>query len=257
MVMIGSKVKDVSTPQYSSKTRSTRIRLHQTFHGELERRDQGDVFGRNPMPVWKRSIDIFGSVLGLVLLSPFFLLVGLFIKTVSKGPVFFKQERIGQGGRTFRMWKFRTYEVNSDTGRHQQYMSNLINAAQQGEDTSQSPMTELDQAPGIIPFGNVLRKTCIDELPQLFNVFKGDMSVVGPRPSHLGQHEQIRIRKEWGTDVMRPGLTSLAITRGRDDLSIKEKAEFDKQYVFESRLFIDIPILFKTVLIVLTGKGSN
>lgn len=83
------------------------------------------------------------------------------------------------------------------------------------------------------------------------------MSVVGPRPSHLGQHEQIRLQKEWGTGVMRPGLTSLAIVKGRDDLSIKEKAEFDRQYVFESSFFIDILIILKTVMIVLTGKGSN
>ena len=106
-------------------------------------------------------------------------------------------------------------------------------------------------------FGSFLRRFSLDEFPQLFNVLKGDMSIVGPRPSHLGQHGQVRIRKEWKTDIMRPGLTSLAIIRGRDDLSIKEKAEFDRQYVYDSSLFMDIPIILRTVFIVLSGKGSN
>ena len=247
MVMIGSKVKDVSTPQYSPKTRSTRIRLHQTFHGELERRDQGDVFGRNPMPVWKRSIDIFGSVLGLVLLSPFFLLVGLFIKTVSKGPVFFKQERIGQGGRTFRMWKFRTYEVNCDTGRHQQYMSNLINAAQQGEDTSQSPMTKLDQAPGIIPFGNVLRKTCIDELPQLINVFLGNMSLIGPRPSTAYEVEKYADWHRRRLDAV-PGMTGLWQVSGKNRLTFNEMVRLDIRYIKMKSFWLDAFVLLKTPL---------
>jgi len=184
----------------------------------------------------KRWFDAIFSVLIIMVLTPLWIAVPIIIKTNSPGRVIFKQKRVGRDSKYFTMYKFRSMK----------------------EGVPDLPAEEVeDHSKMYTGFGVFLRRFSIDELPQLFNVFKGDMSVVGPRPSHLGQHEQIRLRKEWGTDIMRPGLTSLAIIWGRDDLSIEQKAEFDRQYVFSSSLFIDIPILLKTVQIVLTGKGSN
>ena len=184
----------------------------------------------------KRWFDIIASSLAIILLIPIWIIVPVIIKIDSPGRIIFKQKRVGRDSKYFTMYKFRSMK----------------------EGVPDLPAEEVEDHKRMYTrFGAFLRRFSLDELPQVFNVFRGDMGVVGPRPSHLGQHEQIRIRKEWGTDVMRPGLTSLAIVRGRDDLSIKEKAEFDRKYVFESSIFIDIPVLLKTVIIVLTGRGSN
>jgi O-antigen biosynthesis protein WbqP len=184
----------------------------------------------------KRWFDVIFSLATIILLTPIWIIVPVIIKIDSPGRVIFKQTRVGRNSRYFTMYKFRSMR----------------------EGVPDLPAEEVeDHRKFYTRSGAFLRRFSLDELPQIFNVLKGDMGVVGPRPSHLGQHGQIRIRKEWGTDIMRPGLTSLAIVRGRDDLSISEKAEFDRRYVFESGLFIDIPIILRTVHIVLTGRGSN
>ena len=184
----------------------------------------------------KRFFDVLLSVVIIILLLPLWIIVPIIIKLDSPGRVIFKQDRAGRDSKLFKMYKFRSMK----------------------EGVPDLPAEEVeDHSKMYTRSGANLRRFSIDEVPQFFNVLKGDMSFVGPRPSHLGQHEQIRLRKEWGTDIMRPGLTSLAIIMGRDDLSIREKAEFDHRYVFDSSLFIDIPILLATVKIVLTGKGSN
>ncbi len=186
--------------------------------------------------VVKRWFDVILSLMAIIVLTPIWILVPMMIKLDSPGRVIFKQKRVGKDSNYFTMYKFRSMK----------------------EGVPDLPAEEVeDHTRMYTRFGAFLRRFSLDELPQLFNVLKGDMGVVGPRPSHLGQHGQIRIRKEWKTDIMRPGLTSLSIVRGRDDLSIEEKAEFDRQYVYDCSLFIDIPIILRTVLIVLTGKGSN
>ena len=186
--------------------------------------------------VAKRWFDISLSLLAIILLTPIWIIVPIIIKIDSPGRVIFKQKRVGLNSQYFTMYKFRSMK----------------------EGVPDLPAEEVeDHKKMYTKFGAFLRRFSLDELPQLFNVLKGDMGVVGPRPSHLGQHGQIRIRKEWKTDIMRPGLTSLAIIRGRDDLSIEAKAEFDREYVYDSSLFMDIPIILRTFLIVLTGKGSN
>ena len=128
------------------------------------------------IPLWKRAVDIAGSVLALILLSPLLLAVPILIKIVSPGPVLFRQDRIGYRGKVFTIWKFRTMHVNADPTLHRDYVQELIN--------NENIMTKLDDGKDrrIIPFGNLLRVTGIDELPQLINVFLGDMSLVGPRP---------------------------------------------------------------------------
>jgi len=213
--------------------------------------DQESPLGQRSMPTWKRMMDILGSTLGLLMLSPLFLIAGLVIKAVSKGPVFFKQERVGYQGRIFRLWKFRTYEVDADTSQHQQYMSSLIGAAQQGNDTSDSPMTKLDNAPGIIPFGNVIRKTCIDELPQLINVFLGEMSLIGPRPPVIYEAEQYADWHKQRLDAV-PGMTGLWQVSGKNRLTFDEMVRLDIRYSKMKSFWLDVMVLLKTPLAIVS-----
>ncbi|MBN2315345.1 MAG: sugar transferase [Sedimentisphaerales bacterium] len=215
---------------------------------------------QHAMPTWKRLMDLLGSSLGLLVLSPLFLFVGLFIKAVSKGPVFFKQERVGYQGKIFRLWKFRTYEVDADTSQHQQYMNSLISSSRQDD----APMTKLDKAPGIIPFGNVIRKSCIDELPQLINVFLGEMSLIGPRPPVLYEAEQYTDWHKKRLDAV-PGMTGLWQVSGKNRLSFNEMIKLDIQYARMKSFGLDAMILLKTPLaifsqiadILLAGKSSE
>lgn len=202
---------------------------------------------QHPMPTWKRMMDIIGSSLGLIVLSPLFVIVGLFIKAVSKGPVFFKQERVGYQGKIFRLWKFRTYEVDADTSQHQQYMSNLIVSSDQDD----SPMTKLDKAPGIIRFGNVIRKSCIDELPQLINVFLGEMSLIGPRPPVLYEAEQYTDWHKKRLDAV-PGMTGLWQVSGKNRLSFNEMIKLDIQYSKMKTFGLDLLILLKTPIAIVS-----
>jgi lipopolysaccharide/colanic/teichoic acid biosynthesis glycosyltransferase len=192
-------------------------------------------------------MDIFGSVVGLVLLSPLFLVASMLIKSVSKGPVFFRQERVGYMGKTFCLWKFRTYEHNADTTQHEKYVSNLISMSHQGKDAQCQPMKKLDNAPDLIPFANLLRKTCIDEMPQLINVLLGEMSLVGPRPPLTYEVKQYA---HWHRKRLHavPGMTGLWQVSGKNRLTFNEMVRLDIQYAREKSFWSDIKILLKTPL---------
>jgi lipopolysaccharide/colanic/teichoic acid biosynthesis glycosyltransferase len=196
------------------------------------------------MPAWKRTFDIIGSLSGLILLSPFFLLTALFIKMISPGPIFFKQKRIGYGGRPFTVWKFRSMNVNADNTHHKKYLAELINDDTYGENTSK-PMLKLDDDPQIIPLGNILRKSGLDELPQLINVLLGNMSLVGPRPPILYEVEEYLCWHNGRLDTV-PGMTGLWQVSGKNRLSFKEMVRLDIQYSKNLSLFQDIKILLKT-----------
>ena len=212
-----------------------------------ERRALHEAPARCPLPLWKRTIDVVGAALGLVLLSPLFLVVGIFIKSISKGPVFFRQERVGHMGTTFRMWKFRTYEHHAGGAQHEQYVKSLIHSARQSEDTAQPSMQKLDNAPDIIPFGNMLRKTCIDELPQLINVLVGDMSLIGPRPPI---NYEVRQYANWHKRRLCavPGMTGLWQVNGKNRLTFNEMVRLDIRYSRALSPWLDLGILLKTPL---------
>ena len=195
------------------------------------------------MPKWKRLMDIVGAAMGLALLSPLFLLIGAFIKIVSPGPVFFKQERIGLGGRPFTFWKFRTMKVDVDTTAHQQLLHNLISDV--SRDDSGKPMTKLDHDPQIIPCGKILRKSCIDELPQLFNVLLGDMSLIGPRPPIPYEVDAYDCWHTARLSVI-PGMTGLWQVSGKNRLTFKEMVRLDISYNRKSSFWLDLKILFHT-----------
>lgn len=176
----------------------------------------------------KRTMDIVASLIMLILLSPLFLVVFI-VSLVSQGfPIFIHQERYGKGGETFKILKFRTMRKDAPT-----VASNEIK----------------DEY--ITHWGKVLRKTSIDELPQLINVLKGDMSIVGPRPLVKEEEEIHKRRLKEGIYSVRPGITGWAQINGRDNLSIKEKVRLDKEYVEKRSVWFDIKIIFNTFVPVL------
>ena len=203
------------------------------------------------IPLWKRTLDIFGSFFGLIILSPLFLAIAVFIKIVSPGPVFFKQTRIGYGAKEFNFWKFRTMKVNADTSCHQAHLCELINEEEEDCEESEKPMTKLDiDNPNIIRFGHFLRSSCLDELPQLINVLTGDMSLVGPRPPIPYEVEQYLIWHKNRFDGL-PGMTGLWQVSGKNRLTFKEMIRLDIQYERQMSLLTDIKILLMTPFAIL------
>jgi lipopolysaccharide/colanic/teichoic acid biosynthesis glycosyltransferase len=202
------------------------------------------------MPVWKRFMDVVGSVIGLITLSPMIIIISLIIKIVSPGPVLFRQERIGYGGNAFLFLKFRTMKHNEVASAHQQYLAGLINGCKSDE-ASGSPMTKLDCInPNIFPFGRFLRNTCLDELPQLINVLRGEMSLVGPRPPISYEVEEyLRWHNSRFNTV--PGMTGLWQVSGKNRLTFKEMIRLDIRYSQNISIWLDLKILLKTPLAII------
>ena len=197
----------------------------------------------------KRPLDLILSSLGLILLSPLFAILALWIKLDSKGPVFFQQKRVGKEKKFFSIYKFRTMRIDAP------------------QDTPTHMLK--DPAVFITRSGRLLRKTSLDELPQLINIYRGDMSVIGPRPALWNQDDLIAERDKykgingWSANDIRPGLTGWAQINGRDELEIPVKAKMDGEYVqrmsflFDARCFFDtIATIFKSDGIIEGGTGE-
>lgn len=183
----------------------------------------------------KRFIDIILSLLGLIILSPVFLVLVIAIKLDSKGPVLFKQKRVGIDKSYFNILKFRTMRI----------------------DTPKDTPTHLLENPDqwITKVGKFLRKTSLDELPQIINILKGEMSIVGPRPALWNQYDLIEERDKYGANDILPGLTGWAQINGRDTVEIEDKARFDGVYVEKIGLKMDLKCFFGTVVSVLKKDG--
>jgi lipopolysaccharide/colanic/teichoic acid biosynthesis glycosyltransferase len=192
---------------------------------------------RRRHPLWKRAFDILVTSTILALCLPIFIAVALFVKIVSPGPIFFKQVRVGYLGRRFTLWKFRTMHVNHKTSQHRAYMQSLINNGQ--------PMTKLEDDPSIIFLGKYLRASGVDELPQLLNVLKGEMSLIGPRPPIPYEVERYH-RWFHGRFDMMPGLTGLWQVSGKNRLSFQEMIRLDIRYKKRLSFLNDIFILLRT-----------
>lgn len=196
--------------------------------------------------VWKRVLDFTLASLLLFLLTPLFLLVAVLIKLTSEGPVFFTQERLGLNKRRFRIYKFRTMVVGAE--QRQPELGHLNEVA--------GPVFKIKGDPRVTPLGRVLRKTSIDELPQLFNVSKGEMSLVGPRPLPVRDYEGFD--QDWHRRrfSVRPGITCLWQISGRSSIGFDKWMELDMQYIDEWSLWLDIRILAETIPAVLKGSGA-
>lgn len=213
-----------------------------------------EMFHSRAMPPWKRLVDILGALFLLVLFSPLILLAALMIKIVSAGPVFFKQRRVGYGGKLFTLYKLRTMKVDADNSVHQKYLAALIRETAGKQETGK-PMVKLDH-PQTIPFGKILRATCIDELPQLINVLLGDMSLVGPRPPIPYEVDEY---VSWYTgrfDAV-PGMTGLWQVSGKNRLTFKEMTRLDIRYARQMSFALDLTILLLTPLAVFYEVKDN
>lgn len=185
----------------------------------------------------KRGLDVIVAIVALVVLCIPFLLIAVLIKLDSKGPVFFKQQRMGKNGVSFQIYKFRSMREKAP---HNMATAELENADDQ-----------------ITRIGRVLRKTSIDELPQFINVLRGEMSVIGPRPVILDETELIEMRHSNGADAVLPGLTGLAQVHGRDHVPNLKKASYDGMYAAELSLRTDIKICLRTIWYVLLHVGIH
>ena len=196
------------------------------------------------LPVWKRLLDLLCIFVTAPLWLPVMLLIAAIIKIVSPGPALFRQERIGLLGRRFTCFKFRTMVVNADTRVHQGHLNYLMDA--------NVPMKKLDaRDPRVIPCGRLLRSLGLDELPQLFNVVRGEMSLVGPRPCVPYEYENYTPEQRLRFEAT-PGLTGLWQVSGKNRTTFSEMINLDIHYARNKSLFLDLKILFKTLPAVLS-----
>jgi lipopolysaccharide/colanic/teichoic acid biosynthesis glycosyltransferase len=195
----------------------------------------------------------------LIIFLPFFLIIPLVIKLTSKGPVFFKQERVGLFGKTFTFLKFRSMYAHNSPAIHREYVRNLIcgkNESGNGVNGEQKCIYKIKDDPRITPVGKFLRKTSLDELPQFINVLRGEMSLVGPRPPIPYELEAYDIWHRRRVIEIKPGITGLWQVMGRSSTSFDEMVRLDLKYIREWSLWLDIKILVKTPLAMLIGKGA-
>ncbi|MBQ8043916.1 MAG: sugar transferase [Clostridia bacterium] len=184
----------------------------------------------------KRLVDIILSGLGIIVFAIPLIVIAIIIKLDSPGPVFFRQKRVGTNKTHFQIYKFRSMYVNKDT---EDIPTHLL----------KNPEARITKV------GKFLRKTSLDELPQLFNIFKGDMAVIGPRPALWNQYDLIAERDLYGANDVRPGLTGWAQINGRDELEIPVKARLDGEYIEKESLLFDIKCFFGTITSVLKSDG--
>lgn len=184
----------------------------------------------------KRILDVTLSIILIVLFMPLWIIVPLVIKIGSPGSVIFRQKRVGINSSYFTIYKFRTMK----------------------KDTPDIPTDELENNKDLYTgAGRILRRWSIDEFPQLINILKGDMSFVGPRPALYNQDLLIKLRKEKGVDKVKPGVTGLAQINGRDDLSISEKVMYDRLYIKDASIWLDLKIFLVTLKAAVTGRGAR
>ncbi|MEW8956564.1 sugar transferase [Clostridium sp.] len=196
--------------------------------------------------ICKRLMDIIGGVCGLVILSPVLIIVSLLIKLDSKGPIIFSQKRVGKNGKVFDMYKLRSMVLIAA-----ELKSTLID-----KNEMSGPMFKMKDDPRVTKIGKFIRKTSIDELPQLINVLKGDMSLVGPRPN---LPKEVQAFNSWQRQklLVKPGLTCYWQVMGRNEIDFEEWMELDVKYIKERSLWVDIKLIFKTVFVLFGDKNAS
>lgn len=235
--------------EYDEKGVSKQVKEVSLLHSEENKPIILDKEKINKQYVYRfftRIIDIVGSSIGLILLSPLFLVVAILIKKEEpKGTVFYSQKRVGKNGKTFKMYKFRSMCMDAD-----ERLKNLLD-----QNEVEGAMFKMKDDPRITKVGKFIRKTSIDELPQFWNVLKGDMTIVGPRPplprevEEYTQYDRQRL-------YVKPGCTGLWQISGRNDVGFHDMVDLDIEYIQLQSLWNDIKIMFKTVLVMLHPNGA-
>ena len=232
-----------------------------------EAEDQPDLFPINvdeeirslgAQLILKRTLDISGAIFGLILFAPLMAVISLAIKMDSPGPIIFRQSRIGRSGSKFEFLKYRSMRVNSDVNIHREYVSNLIKGRLDriNQGNEKKPVFKMKSDPRITRVGKIIRKLSLDELPQFWNVLRGDMSLVGPRPPidyEIEKYEPWHLRRIL---EMKPGITGLWQVGGRNTTSFDEMVRLDLRYVRNWSLWLDIKLLFKTIFEMIRPSGA-
>ena len=268
----------IADPQVNSETlfevmmrcgrrRGVEFRIAPSLFNCLPRKTEIDQIGVLPMirlfreplssgaRIVKRTVDLIAASLAIVLLLPLWLLIALLIKLDSKGPVFYTQERVGMDGRLFLLYKFRTMKAGADSQLHREYQRAFIaGRAEANLGNDQKPTYKLPADPRITRIGKLLRRTSLDEVPQLLNVLSGDMSLVGPRPPIPYEVEAYELWHRKRLD-MKPGLTGLWQVSGRNKLPFEEMVRLDLFYIENWSLLLDLKIILRTSLVMLGGEG--
>jgi exopolysaccharide biosynthesis polyprenyl glycosylphosphotransferase len=205
----------------------------------------------------KRSIDIIGSICALLLFSPLLILIAIAIKLTSRGPILFKQVRLGQFGARFTFFKFRSMYVQNNAKIHQDYINQFISGSHEpAQPDGKSGIYKIQNDPRVTPVGRFLRKTSLDELPQFLNVLKGEMSLVGPRPPIPYEVEKYELWHRRRFLELRPGITGLWQVEGRSRTRFDEMVRLDLKYARTWSPWLDIKILLRTPAAVLKGDGA-
>src|SRR5881392_3757992 len=252
----------------TGRRRGVEFRIAPTLLNCLPSKTEIDQVGSLPMVtlfrsplssaarIVKRSADLIIASLALTLLAPLWLLIALLIKLDSRGPVFYKQERVGMDGRIFLFYKFRSMQVGSDDATHREYQRAYISGhAESNLGDDERPVFKLRSDTRITRVGSLLRKTSLDELPQLFNVLRGDMSVVGPRPPIPYEVENYQVWHRKRLD-MKPGITGLWQVSGRNRLPFDEMVRMDLYYIENWSLLLDIKIILQTLPVMWRGEDA-
>ncbi len=198
------------------------------------------------LPVWKRAIDVAGAAFGLLALAPLLLVTAILVKLTSPGPILFRQQRAGLGGEPFWMYKFRTMRQDAEK----------LQAELRAVNEQDGPAFKIEKDPRITALGGVLRKTCVDELPQLWNVLRGDMSLVGPRPLPVGEAREVDAWSQRRLDVT-PGLTCIWQVSGGVNVTFHEWMRMDLAYIRQRCLTKDCGLILRTIKAVLLARASH
>jgi lipopolysaccharide/colanic/teichoic acid biosynthesis glycosyltransferase len=225
-----------------------------TLYPDLHKRN-GDNWLQRGM---KRTMDVVGSLMMLLLLSPVFFLIAAAVKLTSRGPVLFRQQRIGEHGVPFTFLKFRSMYVNNDSKKHQEYVRQLISGTAEKQSTSSNGdgIFKLTNDPRITRIGSFLRRTSLDELPQFLNVLRGEMSLVGPRPPVPYEVEAYATWHRKRLLEAKPGITGLWQIYGRSKVGFDDMVRLDLQYARQSSAWLDLKILLQTPKAVIAGDGA-
>lgn len=204
----------------------------------------------------KRAVDLCASLALLTILAPLFLVIGALIKLTSSGPIFFRQERVGHRMKPFTILKFRTMKTNVSHAIHHEFVTSFIKSGEQAQEAGRKGLFKIANDPRVTSVGRILRKTSLDELPQLWNVVRGDMSLVGPRPPL--QYEVAEYQPWHRRRVLeaKPGITGLWQVSGRSRTTFDDMVRLDLRYAKVSSLWTDIKILLATPAAVIAGKGA-
>lgn len=209
--------------------------------------EEMNMFEKNKMYfITKRLIDVVGSLFGIVILSPLMLVIAVAIKLESEGPIFFGQERVGQGGKVFKMYKFRSMVVNAE---------DILKDLKDKNEMS-GPMFKMKNDPRITKVGKFIRRTSLDELPQMFNILKREMSIVGPRPNFKREIAQFSTHQKQKL-IAKPGLTCYWQVMGRSNIDFEEWMELDIKYLQERSTWVDIKLIFRTFTVLFGDDNAS